>query len=397
MTRGKIESLLFAGLSCLLFFPLLLSAQERIAKKMVEYGWDVPYPEFVRDNIRQMEKRPFEGIIFRTKGFNHVFDVRPWEKEKLQPQLDALGQIQWSRFTDNFLTLYSASKWGMDWYNDEHWKIIEENLKLFSLAVKMGKCVGVCFDPEPYGTDPWIYPGHTKDKSFDEVCVQVRKRGKQFIQALQAHTPELKLLSFFQFGLYDAILDEPDAKVRQEKLSKKWMVLLPAFYLGILEGAGPKTIIIDGNETAYYYEDSERYFRAFHAIRQRALSMVPEDLRAKYRNQVQVGMALYIDQVMGVRPRDVLSHYMPHEDQLKFFEHNVYYALTTTDKYVWCYSERMNWWLPPEKADKDRKLPEGVEAALISARKKYQEGKSLGFDIKDIVTKAREKKKQKKK
>jgi hypothetical protein len=397
MIHGKIRWLVFVGLFCLLLFNMQLPGQERVAKKIVEYGWDVPYPAFVRDNIKEMEQRPFEGIIFRTKGFNHVFDVRPWEKKELQGQLDTLGQIQWGKFTDNFLTLYSASKWGMDWYNDEHWETIEENLKLFSLAVKTGKCVGVCFDPEPYGTDPWVYPGNTKDKSFDEVCVQVRKRGKQFITALQEHRPELRLLSFFQFGLYESILDEPDAKIRQEKLSKKWMVLLPAFFLGILEGAGPKTIIIDGNETAYYYEDSERYFRAYHAIRQRVLSMVPENLRVKYRNQVQVGMALYIDQVMGTRQGDVLSHYMPHEDQLKFFEHNGYYALTTTDEYVWCYSERMNWWLPPAKAGKDRKLPEGVEAALISARKKYFEGKSLGFDIKDIIAKAREKKKQKQK
>ena len=81
---------------------------------------------------------------------------------------------------------------------------------------------------------------------------------------------------------------------------------------------------------------------------------------------------------------------------MKFFEHNVCYALATTDEYVWCYSERMNWWLPPEKAGKDRILPEGVEAALISARQKYRAGKPLGFDIKTIVEQARQKRKQKK-
>jgi len=375
----------------LLFFSPELSGQPRPAKKIVEYGWDVPYPDFVRDHIRQMEQRPFEGIIFRTRGFDHAFEVQPWSKEKLQEQLDVLGQIQWVRFTDNFLILYAASQWGMDWFSDEHWRIIEENLKLFSLAVQTGHCVGVCFDPEPYGTDPWVYPGSYSDKSFEEVCAKVRQRGKQFIRALQTHRPEMKWLSFFQFGLYDSILDEPDAKVRQEKLRQTtWMVLLPSFLLGVLEGAEPNTILIDGNETAYYYEDSEPYYRAYHTIHQRALSMVPEDLRAKYRCQVQAGAALYIDQVTGVRPDDVLSHYMPAEDQLRFFEHNVYYALTTADEYVWCYSERMNWWLPPEEAG-DRKLPEGVEAALRSARQKYNAGQPLGFDIQHIVETAREK------
>jgi hypothetical protein len=27
-------------------------------KKFIEFGWDVPGAEFVRDSIRQMEKRP---------------------------------------------------------------------------------------------------------------------------------------------------------------------------------------------------------------------------------------------------------------------------------------------------------------------------------------------------
>ena len=84
-------------LSLLLAESLL--AQPRLKKKIIEYGWDVPYPDFVRDNIREMEKRPFEGLIFRTKGFDHVFDVRPWNKADLQPQLDTLSQIQWQKFT----------------------------------------------------------------------------------------------------------------------------------------------------------------------------------------------------------------------------------------------------------------------------------------------------------
>jgi hypothetical protein len=92
-------------LTVLFLFSSATSAQSRPKKKIIEYGWDVPYPDFVRDNIREMEKRPFDGIIFRTKGFDHVFDVRPWNKAELQPQLDTLAQIKWGTFTDNMLTL----------------------------------------------------------------------------------------------------------------------------------------------------------------------------------------------------------------------------------------------------------------------------------------------------
>ncbi|MBP7053948.1 MAG: hypothetical protein KBE65_23290 [Phycisphaerae bacterium] len=390
--RALPSILLLVALSLLL--PEGLIAQPRPAKKIVEYGWDVPYPDFVRDNIREMEKRPFEGLIFRTRGFDHAFDVQSWEQKDLQPQLETLAQIQWRKFTDNFLTLYAANKGKMDWFNDDQWKVITENMKLFSLAVHSGRCVGVCFDPEPYGDDPWVYPGQYKERAFDEVSAQVYRRGRQFIVALQEHMPELKILSFFELGLYGGIVDEPDPKVREERLLKSWMPLLVAFYMGMLEGASPDVVFIDGNESAYYYESPNDYYRAYHLIRQRVQALVSETLRPKYNAQVQAGMALYIDQALGKRTVATTSHHLSPEQQLGFFEHNVYYALTTSDEYVWCYSERMNWWLPPEKAGPNGALPPGVQEALLSARQKYDAGKPLGFDIADMIAVARQKKQE---
>jgi hypothetical protein len=388
--------------SLLILLPLLvvfcfsgsLLAQSRVKKKIVEYGWDVPYPDFVRDNIRQMENRPFEGIIFRTKGFDHAFDTRAWGKNDLQPQLDTLAQIQWQKFTDNFLTLYAANKSGMDWFNDEHWKTITENMKLFSLAVKTGHCIGVCFDPEPYGENPWAYPGGYKDKSFAEVSDQVRRRGQQFMVALQEHTPQLKVLSFFLMALFPNVVDVPDPNVRAQRLQRNSYALLPAFVVGMLEGAEPGTILIDGNESAYYHESPLEFYKDYHLMRQRAQTLVPESLRRKYNTNVQAGMALYIDQALATRTIPTTSKYLSPEQQLRFFEHNVYYTLTTTDEYVWCYSERMSWWQPSEKAGDNRGLPAGVEEALVSARRRYDAGKPLGYDIADMIRAGHEKRRE---
>ncbi|MEN6578496.1 MAG: hypothetical protein ABFD90_19280 [Phycisphaerales bacterium] len=390
--RGLPSILLFA-LSSLLLAECLI-AQPRPAKKIVEYGWDVPYPAFVRDNIREMEKRPFDGIIFRTEGFDHAFDVQPWKQGDLEPQLVTLAEIKWQKFTDNLLTLYAANQGKMDWFSDDQWKVITENMKLFSLAVHSGNCVGVCFDPEPYGDDPWVYPGQYKDRSFDEVSAQTRRRGRQFITALQEHMPQLKILSFFELGLYRDVVDEPDPDVRKQRLQKLWMPLLPAFYMGMLEGASPDVVFIDGNESAYYYETPEEYSRAYHLIRQRAQALVPEALRPKYNAQVQAGMALYIDQALGRRTVPTTGHHLTPDQQIRFFEHNVYYALATSDEYVWCYSERMNWWLPPEKAGPNGALPSGVEEALVSARRKYEAGKPLGYDITDMIAAAHQKRRE---
>ena len=50
------------------------------------------------------------------------------------------------------------------------------------------------------------------------------------------------------------------------------------------------------------------------------------------------------------------------------------------DEYVWCYSERMNWW--------KNQTPPGLEPAIVSAQRKIAEGKLLGFDIEPIIAAA---------
>ena len=110
-------------------------------------------------------------------------------------------------------------------------------------------------------------------------------------------------------------------------------------------------------------------------MKQRSLTLVPPELRTKHAVNFQAGMALYMDQVLALRQpaEKYLSTYLTPQERLRWFEHNVYYALTTSDEYVWCYSERMNWW--------QNKVPDGAEAAIRSARKKIADGQPLGFDI----------------
>lgn len=355
------------------------SASNRPVKKLIEYGWDVPYPDQVRKDIRSMEKKPFDGIIFRLREWNHAFDPRPWDEAKLKPQLEDLAAIEWKTFTDNFLCLYAANNWKMDWFNDEQWKGITANLRTSAKAARIGRCVGIVFDPEPYGDNPWAYAGKNKDRSFAEMEVQVRRRGAQFMTALQTELPEVRVLTFFHQSLFGELLAMPDLKERQLRLSGQPWGLLSAFWNGALEAAGPGVRIIDGNELAYYYTAREPFYQAYHRMKQASLGLVPPELRAKHAVTFQAGMALYMDQVLALRQpaEKYLSTYLAPQERLRWFEHNVYYALATSDEYVWCYSERMNWW--------NDKIPDGAEAAIRSARKKIADGQPLGFEISDIL------------
>ncbi|NUQ01924.1 MAG: hypothetical protein HUU35_18925, partial [Armatimonadetes bacterium] len=358
------------------------AVDDRPAKKLLEYGWDVPYPSDVRANIRGMEKRPFDGVLLRLRGFNHAFDPRPWKRPELQPQLDDLAAIDWQRFTDNFLVLYAANDQGMDWFNDAQWEVIVANLALEAEAARAGRCVGICFDPEPYGNNPWPYTEALKSRPFWQVEQQVRRRGAQFVRALQTTMPDLKLLTFFQLSLFGHLFDQPDPSKRSEVLSSHSYALLPAFLNGMLDAAAPGVRIIDGNENSYYYTSETNFLAAYHAIKDSARSLIAPENRPRYVAQVQAGVALYIDQLVALRERQILSHYLSAEDRLRYAEHNTYWALKTTDEYVWCYSEKMNWW--------QDQVPAGLEEALRSARAKYAAGQPLGFTMTDLVKRGEE-------
>lgn len=372
--RLEIKSAIVFFAAWLLAWPAASHAQPagptRPAKKLIEYGWDVPYPDQVRAEIRNMEKKPFDGVIFRLRTWNHAFDPRPWDEAQLRPQFDDLAAIQWQTFTDNFLCLYAANNWKMDWFDDQQWENIAANLRLSAKAAKIGRCVGLVFDPEPYGDNPWAYPGMNADRSFAEVEAQVQKRGAQFMTALQAELPAVRLLTFFHQSLFSGLLDMPDVAQRQDQLAKHHWGLLSAFWNGALQAAGPEARIIDGYEMAYYFTNTDQFFRAYHTTKQRSLSLVPPELRSKYAATVQAGMSLYMDQTLDLRqPQErYLSHYLTPAERLRFFEHHVYYALTTSDEYVWCYSERLNWW--------QDKVPDGAEAAIRAAREMVAQGQA---------------------
>lgn len=355
-----------------------------LGKKLIEYGWDVPTPAQLHDGLAAMEKRPFDGIIFRLSGGHNAFVTKPLEKAKFAEDERTLHSLRFTQFRDNFVLVWGSPPADFDWFNDTQWKAIEANSRLLVGIAQAGRIRGICFDPEPYDFSLWHYakqPG-TNAHTFAEYRAKVRERGRQLMRAFERKMPGATILTFFHVSLYDRFATLAETE-RTQRLAKESWGLMPDFFVGMLESASPRARFIDGNENAYYYTSREQYFRAYQAIRQRARGLVPAELREKYDRQVQAGQALYVDQNFALRqpnPEKYLSYRMTPEDRAKWFEHNTYWALYTTDEYVWCYSERMNWW-------KDA-VPPGLESAIVNARRKIAEGKPLGFDVEAIIAAA---------
>src|SRR5262249_7841240 len=115
----------FRLLFCITIAERAVNAAEPVAvsppwqKKLIEYGWGTQTPAFIAEHIREMEARPFDGLIFRLAGGTDVLDPKPWDDSKYVADLEAIPKIVWKKFTDNFVAMLAASN--EDWENDEQW------------------------------------------------------------------------------------------------------------------------------------------------------------------------------------------------------------------------------------------------------------------------------------
>ncbi|NQT12261.1 MAG: carbohydrate-binding family 9-like protein [Planctomycetes bacterium] len=359
-------------------------------KKLINVGWDRPSPAYLAANVREMEKTPFDGVSIKLTAGQAPFVPGKWDEEKFIEDYQNLSKAACSTFTDNFIRIHCQSP--LDWFNEKHWQAVLHNARIIARAALLGRCAGICFDPECYGASPWRYQTaqHRDTKDFEKYEARVRQCGEEWMRVVQAECPNPRVLTMF-LTPYKLILgadpnlplDDRRVQVRQ-KLSQHHYALLPAFANGMLRGASPGTVLIDGNESAFYYSKREQYEKFATVCREEIpLIFIDDDLQEKYRRQVQVGSTWYADFYYGDFPRipSTLSDHMIPDERARWAEHNAYWALKTADEYVWQFAEGtpekpFDWW--------KGYLPHTYEKAVRSARSKVAANQSLGFESEEI-------------
>src|SRR5438105_3640593 len=85
-------------------------------KKLISYGQDWPNPAFCRQHIREMEQRPFDGIVIvvskqrqpqsggESDGFR-AFGRESLKFEDYRADIDDLRHTEFKKFTDNFIAI----------------------------------------------------------------------------------------------------------------------------------------------------------------------------------------------------------------------------------------------------------------------------------------------------
>src|SRR5678815_4874450 len=140
-----------------LLFCCIGSSPAAPKKKLIEFGWDEPGPEFMREHASQLDNSPFDGCVFhidarRTNGSKARFTWDAWggeafTKDSLQPAIDELNAAKLRRCTENFVR-FNTTPGKLDWFEDH--SAISNNCFLAAWFAREAKIPGVLFDIEQY-------------------------------------------------------------------------------------------------------------------------------------------------------------------------------------------------------------------------------------------------------
>jgi hypothetical protein len=379
------------------------------SKKIIEFSHNSPTTTQYAENIKFYDKIPFDGISVKLSpevGGGNIFMINDWEqvkKEAKDKELNKILSIKKNRtLKHNFLVMYGASQ--MDWFSPKDWELAKENIHFGAKLAKEGGFAGILWDPEPYkpGKNPWKYDEqpHADKYSYEEYYKVVMEKGREFVSIIQQEFPgavifSLRELSDFQDGspFSQFLLPVSNSARAMDILNHSWWGLHLAFTVGNVQALDPTTKFIDGNEEAYYYTSALEYFKFRDVIYNEALVLIPAELRTKFKGHYSIGHAVASDYIQGhwfgllngfSNEQDGLGKVLSDDERAKWFEHNMYYALLTSDEYMWIYTEKPNWWT-------GEGLPKSFYDAVESAKQKVHDAKPLGFSIEKMVQEGKEK------
>jgi len=376
-------------------------------KKLLEFTWGPPCPEYMMEHPEALDKWPFDGTIMRPFfGSGQVFNIKVFRdhRELISQQFDKYAPINPDKLTDNFLAMYSQSS--MDWFSDEDWKDIQEYVTLLSKGAKTLGCKGVMFDAEPYGANPWNYERqeHSKTKTYDEYAAKARQRGREFMEAINKGFPNAKVLFLgVPYASFYKITHSSDPNVRKDILlntkgyTTNTYLLYLSFYTGMLEAATKGNHFTNATQGAYGNSSAEEFYEQYWIGDQGAKVLAPPELREKYSRIGRVGTAVYVDGVMGAGNFHVAAtaRELSEQERLKWLEYNVYQSLKTSDEYILLYGEQVTWWREKDSSQLNSIRPQMVQA-IHSAQDKVMKGEDVGYEMKPAVDAAKQKAEERK-
>ena len=343
-------------------------------KKLIDMSWSNPSVDYLVENLARMEQEAqVDGITVRFVGrkpgvegkagdvhCHNIITKDVWQYEWFADQIAKYNNLNFTRFTDNFIYTTMTPARDMDWFDDAYWAAICNNYGILARISKECNMTGIVFDSEEYGGRVW---GNYKGSDRDAAIAKARQRGQEWGRAVFTENPNVTLLCLFFFSHGTFIMGDAESST-----------LIHSFYNGVMDVMPPTATILDGHEYfGYFGRNYECYAKLRYDIDHTFRSRVAANNFAKYRTQVQLAAPMYIDAVTGANAsfHRFLVPEIDNQPRLDFIRQCLWNAMCVSDEYVWFYSERGCFWSrshhPRVASTWDEKIP-GFNAMLAELR-----------------------------
>ncbi len=313
----------------------------RSEKRLLQWGWNTPFLQQMPSRLSGAQHLPFDGIITdvwmrdRNIGLSWLlFGEEQFDRAALEQIARQYSGLHWGRFTDNFLRV-NVMPGTVDWF--DNFDSILYNFETIAGLARILGFRGIMFDTEQYGgLTLFSYP-HRKYKnlhSHDEYKEQAYLRGRQAMRALNRGYPGITVL-------YTHSLSFGAQRGNAFDGSRHGYGLMMPFIDGMIRAADDNTMLVDAFESAYSYRQEAEFAAGYHLIKHQTRFSFARHPR-QYGEKVRAGFGVWLDNSCsrntGLQAGGCSGGFTPQS-----FRRTVEIALQYSDRYVWVYSQSINW------------------------------------------------------
>ncbi len=360
---------------------LLLAQQTATYKKLIHLGWELTTPQIVKANYKNMEATaPFDGITFILRDTlndktviteGSVFNNILLQRSSLQKSIADIKSCAFTQFKNNFIRVNTVPG-NLKWTDDAAWAVVAKNMGTMAWFAKQAGLVGICYDPESYGGNQFMW-NEKLGMPFADTKVLAKQRGKQIMTEIGKEYPDLVFWGLFLLSFQRATINSMD--IEMAMMNDKYG-LYPAFIDGLLEALPPTAKMVEGNEDAYYSRNRENLLSIYNDSKVGLPALLSVANKVKYQAQVSIGLGLYTDMYTNKFGSRYYFSPTANSTRLERFRDRIQEAMEITDEYVWLYNEDYKWWDIPfaeERFDShfpdpliNNKMPGILESSLYA-------------------------------
>lgn len=325
-----------------LLFDVINTTPSNVLANIDKFEKNAPYLDGLALALYDVPVIKADGLIGKSKYTRIVHPTERWTRENLKDQIPILKAItSKDNMKESFLLVWMTPNTKGDRLaltDDKAWANFAENMATMAWLAKEGGLKGLMLDPEEYGC-VMQYIHTPDDPPFEECKKLMRQRGREVFTRVFQEYPDAVLFGLW-FYHHFAWWMEKGRQTNPAIYADDTGELSQYFYDGMLDVMPPSARGVEGTEHYHHSATRNEYLADGSRVSSEVLAFIAPENRGKYRSQVYMGNAHYLDMYsLNANPKSTWYHAPVNGSRLEHLRLNLEQSLQASSKYVWIYGE----------------------------------------------------------